>query len=113
MGLTFAKSKKLQRLDMSNNKIGKLKAQLFNKAQQSFKELNLANNDVTFITKQFTQAIPHMENLNMENNQLKGLKKETFFPTRKLIKLNLNGNRLADLPEMLFNPAACKLKAVF
>ena len=49
----------------------------------------------------------------MENNQLKGLKKETFFPTLKLIKLNLNGNRLADLPEMLFNPAACKLKAVF
>ena len=33
MGLTFAKSKKLQSLDMSNNKIGKLKAQLFNKGQ--------------------------------------------------------------------------------
>ena len=41
MGLTFAKSKKLQRLDMSNNKIGKLKAQLFNKAQQRYTTFDL------------------------------------------------------------------------
>ena len=49
MGLSFGKSRKLQRLDMSNNKIGKLKAQLFNKAQTRY--LILRNGDKLLYAK--------------------------------------------------------------
>lgn len=66
----------------------------------SFKELDLGHNQISFVTKQFTQAIPHIEILNLEANNLKSLKKETFFPSRKLVKLTLNDNSIKQLPEV-------------
>ena len=66
----------------------------------SFKELDLGHNQISFVTKQFTQAIPHIESLNLEDNKLKSLKKETFFPSKKLVKLTLNDNNIKQLPEV-------------
>lgn len=98
---TFSGATFLLIIDLSSNKIRELRPQIFIECI-SVTELNLVNNDITYIADNAFEGMSQLKELHLSNNQIKMLNPKVFYYLIEITYIELDGNQLETLDEDLF-----------
>lgn len=99
---SFASSRMLRQLDMSNNAIYSIEDNAFN-GLGGVSTLNLANNRITQLTANTFRGLRAVQTLHLQGNAINAVAAGTFRDLTNIMELNLAGNRLSILPQGLFS----------
>lgn len=95
------KKSQLERLDLGDNRLKHLKAELFYKLP-GLRFLNLTSNLLTILPENVARSLENVEELQLADNRLNVLPFRVFEPIRNLRRLDASGNLLAILQDYSF-----------
>lgn len=99
----FAVSKKLQVLDLRNNRIEEVDEMALN-AMEQLRYLNLSKNSIRYLYESQFNNLSNLEELYLQGNQISLIRGQTFSNQVKLRYLLLNTNRLRTIePRAFYN----------
>uniref|UniRef100_T1KU38 LRRCT domain-containing protein n=1 Tax=Tetranychus urticae TaxID=32264 RepID=T1KU38_TETUR len=100
----FARNPKLTTLDVSNNRIKEIDADIFSENSSSLTNLNLSKNDLSFIPDKLLYHLKNLRVLNIGNNNLHTINNNIFYTLSNLEVLDLSRNQLITV-----NPGESKI----
>ncbi|XP_043268844.1 slit homolog 2 protein-like [Venturia canescens] len=100
--LRIVDSRRLGELDLTGNRLARIKSEAFLHFGELLK-LNLRRNAIETIEKNGFAGLDRLESLDLSDNRLVNLAGDTFVPLSYLKSLNISGNRLGVLGEEWFD----------
>ncbi|XP_053202336.1 uncharacterized protein LOC128387182 [Panonychus citri] len=100
----FSGNPKLTTLDVSNNRIKTIDAEIFNENSSNLVNLNFYNNDLSFIPDKLLYHLKNLRSLNIGNNNLHTINNNIFYTLSNLEVLDLSRNQLISV-----NPGESKI----